>query len=397
MPLSEDLLKQHARPKSGQVFAWDDLVAGFGVRFTPTATAFIVQWRDGVGAKRRETLKRWPGCSVKDARNLARVRLSRAVASRESGGDVPLRLAMRAWCDRKADVAKWRPRYRAKVDGIIAMYVEGIESARVELTPTARRAIEVLGRKPVATVTRSEVLAVSDAIKPGAAEQFLAILSSAFNDFYEREWVAGNPARNRLRVTGGRRVRHRTPSEKEFIALWRAFQEEGDPAAGAFTLIAFTGARRREVSSLRHDELDLEASTWTLPAARRKTGRKDPEPFVLQLHPHAVEILRRQPVLEGSPFVFWGRRDRRPFDFHHSMIDRVRERVSVTDWRLHDIRRFVRSGMARIGVPQAVAELCLGHSMKAGLVKVYDAHSYVDEKRQAWQRWGDHLVAMLGL
>lgn len=101
MPLSEDVLKQHQRPKSGQLFAWDDSVSGFGARFTPSATAFVVQWRDSVGAKRRKTLKRWPGCSVKDARNLARKHLSTAIASRDAGGDVPLKLAMRAWFERR--------------------------------------------------------------------------------------------------------------------------------------------------------------------------------------------------------------------------------------------------------------------------------------------------------
>ncbi len=146
---------------------------------------------------------------------------------------------------------------------------------------------------------------------------------------------------------------------------------------------------------MRHDELDLEAATWTLPAERRKTGRKDPEPFVMHLHPFVVEAIRRQPALSGSPHVFWGRRDRRPFDFQNPTIKRVREASKVTDWRLHDVRRFVRSGMGRLGISQAVAEMCLGHTAKSGLVKVYDSHSYADEKRDAWQRWGDHLVSVL--
>jgi integrase len=246
----------------------------------------------------------------------------------------------------------------------------------------------------VGAITRSEVLAVADAIKPGIGEQVLAILSSFFNDAYEREWVTGNPARNRLRVTGGRRVRHRSPTPAEFLALAQAFKAVGDPAWGAFQLLAFTGARRREVTAMEWNELDLEAATWTLPAARRKTGKIDPEPFVIHLHPAALEIIRRQPELEGSPFVFWGRRDRRPFDFHHALVDRLRKSVKVEDWRLHDLRRFVRSGMAKLGISQAVAEQCLGHSAKPGLVKVYDAHSYAIEKREAWQRWGDHLAAL---
>lgn len=397
MALTEEILKSHPRPQVGEPpsFKWDDLVVGFGVRFTRTTTAFIVQYRDSSKAKRRETLKRWPGTSVKTARDLARLRLSKAVADREHGADVSLRRAIRSWFDTKSERAQWRPRYRAKVDSMIATYVEGVDNAHVKLTPAAKQAIEQLGRKPVAGVTRSEVLAVADKIKSGAADQFMAILSSFFNDAYEREWVTGNPARNRLRVLGGRRIRQRKPSEEEFLKLWKAFAGEEDPHLGAFTVLAFTGARRREVTGMRHDELDLEAGTWTLPAERRKTGRKDPEPFVVHLHPYVIAALRRQPVLEGSPYVFWGRRDRRPFDFQNALIDRVRASAQVQDWRLHDIRRFVRSGMGKLGVSQAVAEMALGHTAKGGLVKVYDGHSYTDEKREAWQRWGDHLVHLL--
>lgn len=390
--LTEDVLRKRKRPTAGQVFLWDDLVAGFGVRFTPTVTAFIVQYRESSGKKPRHTLKRWPACGVDEARNLARQRLSTVLGARESGADVPLQLAIRAWYERESLRKSWRPRYRAKVDAIIATYVEGVDNVRVKLTPTARRAVDAIGKRAVSAVTRSDVLAVADHIKPGTAEQFMAVLSSFFNDAYEREVVTGNPARNRLRVTGGRRIRHRTPTDAEFLKLWRAFKGEGDPAFGAFALLAYTGARRREVTRMEWAELDLDAATWTLPAERRKTGRKDPEPFVIHLHPAALEIIRRQPVLEGSPFVFWGRRDKRPFDFHHALVDRLRESVAVKDWRLHDLRRYMRSGLGRLGVSQTVAELCLGHqSAKSGLVGVYDQHAYVNEKIDAWKRWGDHL------
>jgi integrase len=393
--LTEDLLKKYRRPKAGQVFEWDDLVAGFGVRFTPTVTAFVIQYRDSSGAKPRHTLKRWPACSIEEARNLARQRLSSVLGARESGADVPLQLAIRTWYERESVRKGWRPRYRAKVDAIISTYVESVDNIRVKLTPTARRAVEAIGKRSAGAVSRSDVLAVADHIKPGTAEQFMAVLSSYFNDAYERGVVSGNPARNRLRVTGGRRVRNRAPSDAEFLKLWHAFEAEGDPAFGAFALLGFTGARRREVTQMLRDELDLDAATWTLPAERRKTGRQDPEPFVIHLHPAAIEILKRQPALEGSPFIFWGRRDKRPFDFHHALIDRLREGVKVKDWRIHDLRRYMRSGLARLGVSQTVAELCLGHQgAKGGLVGVYDQHSYATEKREAWQRWGDY-IAML--
>jgi hypothetical protein len=145
---------------------------------------------------------------------------------------------------------------------------------------------------------------------------------------------------------------------------------------------------------MQWSEAELERATWTLPAERRKTGRRDPEPFVIHLHPTVVEALRRQPVLEGSPFVFWGRRDQRPWDFHYALMQRLNA-LKLPDWRLHDLRRYVRSGMARLGITQMVSELCLGHTAKAGLVAVYDAHSYASEKREAWQRWGDYLTELI--
>src|SRR5205807_3570237 len=150
--------------------------------------------------------------------------------------------------------------------------------------------IEALGHKPVGSVTRSDVLQVVDGIKRGAADQFMAVLSCFYNDAFDRGVEIPNPARNRLRVTGGRRVRTRTLTEQEFVTIWRAFEAEGDPAFGAFALLAFTGARRREATQARWSEINLEAATWTLPPERRKTGRRDPVPFEIHLHPYLVAM-----------------------------------------------------------------------------------------------------------
>ena len=395
MRLTDESIKKKKRPAKGQDLDWDELVSGFGVRFTPTATSFVVQWRNPDGSKSRESLRpRWPQLTVNDARDLARKRLSQVVAVAETASSQPLRLAMRAWFERKSETADWRPRYRTKIDSYIRMYVEGDDAARIRLTPTVKKAIADLGNKPVGSVTRSDVMRVADGIKRGSAEQFMAVGSSFYNDMFDRGVEVVNPFRNRLRVTGGRRVRSRTFTDTEFLVLWRALEKEGDPAAGAFGALAYTGARRREVTQMRWSEVDLEAATWTLPPERRKTGRKDPVPFVIHLHPSAVEILRRQPVLEGSPYVFWGRRDQKPFDFQFALMSRLKV-LGIADWRLHDLRRYMRSGLARLGVSQVVAELCLGHqTAKGGLVGVYDQHQYLTEKREAWQKWGDYLTQL---
>jgi integrase len=395
MRLTDDLILKRKRPPSGQEFDWDDLVQGFGVRYTPTKASFVVTWREPDGKRPRETLRsaRVGSVTIKQARELARKRLAEVVGNAEQGAGVPLRLAMRSWFERQTELQAWRPRYRSKVDSIIATYVEGEARERVKLTPKAVAAVAELGGKPVAAVTRTDVLRVADAIKPGTAEQFMAVLSSYFNAAYEREVVTGNPARNRLRVTGGRRVRSRKLSDAEFLKLWQAFKAEGDPSRAAFELLAYTGCRRSEITQLEWAEVNIGAATITLPPARRKTGRHDPEPFTINLHPSALAIIKRQPILEGSPHVFWGRRDKRPFDFQHSVMTRIKP--VVNDWRPHDLRRYMRSGLAQLGISQTVAEQCLGH-LAGGLIGVYDQHSYEAEKAEAWRRWGDHLAQLVG-
>jgi integrase len=393
--LSDGVVRGLKPPRAGQVLVWDDLVTGFGVRITPTAKSFVVQWRDRSGKKPRESLRpRFPQLLTAAARDLARKRLTEVLGNSEATEARPLRVVVREWYERKSELGAWRPRYRVKVNALIAHFVEGEESVRIKLSAHTRKAIEDLGNKPVGAVTRSDVMKVADGLKPGAAEQWMAVGSMYYNDAFDRGVEVVNPFKNRLRVTGGRRVRHRVLTDSEVQILWQAMTEEGDPALTAFMLLVYTGVRRRESTGMRWDELDLGAATWTLPAERRKTGRKDPRPFVLNLHPDVVDALRRQPVLEGSPFVFWGRRDQRPFDFHHALVSRL-EKLPIKDWRLHDVRRYVRSGMARLGISQTVAELCLGH-LAGGLVAVYDQHSYAAEKAEAWRRWGDYVSQLVG-
>lgn len=395
MRLTDDLIRARKRPTRGQLLLWDDLVAGFGVRLTPNRTTFVVQWREHTGRKPRESLRpRWPQLEAVKARELARKRLAQVLATSDAPERRALRAVMREWFERRTELGTWRPRYRAKVDALIRHYIEGEKSTHVKLSESTRKAIESLGLQPVMQVTRTDVMRVVDGIKRGAGDQLMAVISTFYNDQLDRGLEVMNPARNRLRVTGGRRVRHRTLTDAELLKIWRALEKEGDPALAAFAVLAFTGARRREATQMRHSELDLEASTWTLPPERRKTGERDPRPFVIHLHPYLLEALRRQPILEGSPFVFWGRRDQRPFEFHHALMQRLRA-LGLDEWRLHDVRRYVRSGMARLGVSQQVGELCLGHVAKPGLVAVYDTHRYDDEKRAAWQKWGDYLQALV--
>ena len=63
-------------------------------------------------------------------------------------------------------------------------------------------------------------------------------------------------------------------------------------------------------------------------------------------------------------------------------------------WRVHDLRRTVRSHLSALQIPDHVAEMVLGHGRK-GLQRVYDQHRYEDELREALTRWAGRLRSIV--
>ena len=63
------------------------------------------------------------------------------------------------------------------------------------------------------------------------------------------------------------------------------------------------------------------------------------------------------------------------------------------DFTIHDIRRTVRTGLSRLGVDETTAEIVIGHV--PGIVKVYDLHDRLDERREALTRWADYVARLM--
>jgi integrase len=72
------------------------------------------------------------------------------------------------------------------------------------------------------------------------------------------------------------------------------------------------------------------------------------------------------------------------------------EAKALAPWRLHDLRRTVRTRMGKLGVLPHIAELVLNHAgHKSGIGGVYDHHSYGLEIAEALQKWEAHLLAIV--
>lgn len=60
---------------------------------------------------------------------------------------------------------------------------------------------------------------------------------------------------------------------------------------------------------------------------------------------------------------------------------------------LHDLRRTVRTGMAKLGVDAETAERVMGH-VPQGMQRVYDVHDRLPERRVALRTWDEKLACL---
>ena len=137
-------------------------------------------------------------------------------------------------------------------------------------------------------------------------------------------------------------------------------------------------------------EIAADLSTWTIPARRAKNGVA----HLVPLSSQAQAILRAAPHIEGNDLVFPGLRG--PFNGFSKAKEALDEASGVKDWRLHDLRRTMATGLQKLGVRLEVTEAVLNHvsGSRAGIVGVYQRHDWADEKRAALDAWGAHVVAI---
>jgi len=61
----------------------------------------------------------------------------------------------------------------------------------------------------------------------------------------------------------------------------------------------------------------------------------------------------------------------------------------------HDLRRTLATGLARLGVPAEDVSACLNHVRRDVTRVHYDVYDRAREKRVAFERWSQHIGALL--
>jgi integrase len=418
-------IKRHA------YWIWDTQAVGLGIKVTPVgAKIWVAQLRyPGAQTQSRRTLGKYPGLGLAAARTKAQqwyawVKQGIDPAHAEEAE------RERQEAARRAEVLKRENTFAAVAERFIADRAHNRRAA-VDAREIRRLLISEWASKPIHKIEPRDVRVLIDAIKlraPYDARNAWTHAVGIFKLAVHHELIAVSPCASLDRRMLFKNVkiepRQRTLNDNELAAFWVASGSGrlGYPYGPYYRLLLLTGVRVNEMAGARWTEfqpemrrllreatkvgkpidwsaVDSAVKIWTVPAARFKSGSD----HIVPLSDDACAILESLPRFAGCDFLFTVNSNqpanalteakaRLDQYMSEALREAARQRGDDPDeaklprWVTHDLRRVVRTGLSALDVPDHVSEMCLGHGRK-GLQRVYDQHRYLDQQREAFERW----------
>jgi integrase len=382
--LTKNAIDSLPTPTSDVVY-WDVAAPGFGVKITPKSRkVFVVLYRTGgAGSKlRKYTIGPYGRVTLHQARVAAQKVFAAKLEGRDPAGE-KREAKRRIVADRVEDL----------LEAFIAQRLSQNRSAseisrllRREVgKPWAGRSIHEIGKRDVVEV----ISAIEQRGAPASANKALKSIKTFLRWCVGRAILDQSPAEG-VPLPAREVARDRVLIDQELAQVILGVRKIGGSYGGIVELLALTGQRREEVARLELEELDLAQRVWTIPKSRTKNAKV----HVVHLSEQSMALLRR---LDRRGRCVFSPLGAKPFQ-NFGKAKRVLDQLSgVTGWRLHDLRRTCVSGMARLGVAPHVADKILNHQAGtiSGVAAVYQRHEFLAERREALERWGAHVAAIV--
>ncbi|WP_310532559.1 integrase arm-type DNA-binding domain-containing protein [Novosphingobium sp.] len=363
---------QDAKPGAKDVIIWDSEVKGFGLKVTPKGKrTFFLYYRTIDHTQRKPRIGDYPELKPEQARTIARDWLADVRKGNDPSGARRARRAAKG-DDTIAELFESYKLHKGK-EGLRS--IDEVERIfRHDILPT-------LGKRRAEEVTSLDVSRLLDRIQTRSASVAWSVRRQ-FSAFYK--WAiprlpagASNPVTNASRPPAIK-ARDRVLSDAELKLLWLALENEPQHWKIALRMLLLTGQRRDEVLSAGWDEFNLPDKSWTVPASRAKNGKANYVP----LSPPVLKMLDELPTRSGPLF--------KGITATSKAAKRIRDAMpAAPEWRWHDLRRTIATGMQRLGVRLEVTEAVINHvsGSRGGIVGVYQRHDYAAEKRDALGSW----------
>ena len=361
---------------------FDGELSGFGYRVRRSASgallrSYIAQYRSN-GASKRLLIGDASKITCAQARDLAKKALADVVCGK----------------DPSAVKADRRTKDELRFSTLAARYIEArsrklrASSMRVIRMHLTGDYFAALHNMPIDQIKRANVAACLTAIGSDAVRRQMRTIAMTFFAWCVTEGlIESNPVDGT--ATSAKAVaRERVLNNDELVAIWKACDGEASGTQADHNIIVkllmLTGCRREEIGGMCWDELS--DGVWSLPAERtkNKVARK------IILPAAALELLDGD--RNGRNRIFGQRSATLGFVRWSGEKKKLDAACGVSGWRLHDIRRTVRTGLSRIGVLPHIGEAALGHTThKSGVIGTYDRYDYTSEAGTALARWAEEL------
>lgn len=228
--------------------------------------------------------------------------------------------------------------------------------------------------------------------------------------------VAARKLRSKGAVRDGkhRGTTKRVLSDKEIKTLLNHDLARFSQQVQDFLIIQlWTCTRGGEIVQMHSDQISDESDGvwWTMPKSMTKGAHREAATDLrVPLIGRAMEIVQRLRVNEGWLFpsvsrdgvtghqvqAYMGSKVNYLQPYCKSRPDHVRERLTITHWSPHDLRRTGRTMLAALGCPNEIGESILGH-VQPGVIGVYNLFRYDKERRHWLTALDAHWASVMSL
>ena len=371
---------------------------GDGLTFTLSAAgtaSWVLRYRYG-GKQREKTIGKFPDISLKKARELAsadRVRI-------QQGMDV----------GREKQIEKHEQIKAMTVKSLVADYEEKVLPGLAASTGVSRRqkirtyifpAIGHLTARDVSGADLVDLLERVNAKHPKQVKEVLSVVKTIFDHAQSKKIIDINPAvgisHKAISGVAGRAGSARIMlNDDEIKALLTALGKANRTVEFVTRILLSTAVRIQALMLAEWAHVDFEKKTWLIPPG---DGRKSIREFVVPLTEQVIGYFQELKKIAGrSDYVVPVIKKRKEGDYpmQPGSVNHALERVcadlgdKIRAFSPHDLRSTARSHLGALGVPVAIAERCLNHTL-GGLIAVYDQHDYLVERRKALEQWSTKL------
>jgi integrase len=164
-------------------------------------------------------------------------------------------------------------------------------------------------------------------------------------------------------------------------------------------VLMLTGQRLDEVLAAVRREFDFTARVWTLPGARTKNSREHRVPLSDQV----MAIFKDLPKIKSKagylftidgdvPVSNLSRRKRRLDAATLAELRKIDPEISeLVPWRQHHLRHTLKTWMQRERIPKDVRNAVQNH-YDGDMDELYGHYSFEKEKREALEKWAQHIA-----